>query len=210
MVEKTRSVSGFSPYWIYLVRGMWVSTTCQRVSDSHIEPTLRQLKLQAATLVHFTSASLMSYPISLPMANKSGPPSRSETPRPSGRPDIRSFLPLRSATPQPPKLRNVESTATESVKKNKSFVTVRDATLTPSPRLGEKLEAGLGRFLAARRGDSKRSKSPGDPKDLYGLGEGVEMQRDGYLDWRKVFMKEGTGEGVGVREDAIDVSGYAG
>ncbi len=152
--------------------------------------------------MHATATSLTSYPILFPSTISSMPPSRAPTPR--GMPNLRvasSAFPsplLRSTTPTPsePALRGTHS-----------FTSLRDAANEPVLPRPEK---GFAKFLAARRVDwsgKRQNIDGGSDESQIGIGEGVEVERDGYGAWNFIRMNE-NGEGVGVAEDAVDVGQF--
>lgn len=63
-------------------------------------------------------------------------------------------------------------------------------------------ETGFAKFLAARRAPNAQKEAAEDQKA--GLGEGKEVERDGYGAWNAVKMSE-SGDGVGVGHESIDV-----
>ena len=93
---------------------------------------------------------------------------------------------LRPGTPEP------------ELRRNRSFASIREAIAQPTP------EKGFAKFLAARRPRGPPKEDGGDASQI-GIGEGKEVERDGYGAWTS-FRMLSTGDGVGVAEDAVDVS----
>jgi hypothetical protein len=71
----------------------------------------------------------------------------------------------------------------------------------PSP--GEKdKEKRFTKFLAKRPPNQKAEQVD---KSLPGIGEGVEVERNGYAPWTRVVLQP-SGAGAGISRDSVDVS----
>lgn len=151
-------------------------------------------------LVHATPNSLTSYPILFPSAIPSVPPSRAPTPH--GTPHHRA---VSSAVPSPILRTAATVPSDQGLRKTRSVTSIRDAAAEP---VHPKAEKGFAKFLAARRADwggksHMKGNMSGDAQ--LGIGEGVEVERDGYGAWKTIKLKE-NGDGVGLAEGCVDVS----
>lgn len=70
-------------------------------------------------------------------------------------------------------------------------------------------EHSFARFLARRTDWSKKKDEEHGSQPIInpGLGEGKEVERDGYGHWTRIKLKE-NGEGVGWTDDGVDVSHF--
>jgi hypothetical protein len=86
---------------------------------------------------------------------------------------------------------------------------VREVAEHPPHDKEKDKEMGFAKFLAARRADwhSGASKGQKDAPETphVGLGEGVEVQRDGYGEWTSIKLRD-NGEGAGIAQQEVAVS----
>lgn len=150
-------------------------------------------------LLHATSTSLTSYPI-----RTGGQPdqateistsvSSSSTSRVGGLlsvPNAQHEPLLRSATPNPG--------VRPSAYRTRSTQSLREGAQA------DQKDKGFAKFLASRRADRQEPKLKDDVHTAtIGIGEGVEVVRNGYGAWRKMVFGE-HGEGLGLADDAVDV-----
>ncbi|ORX37934.1 hypothetical protein BD324DRAFT_623874 [Kockovaella imperatae] len=158
-------------------------------------------------LLHFLSLSLMSYPIQSPSmaVQSSQEPDRQSSPFPRAVPAVLttpSLSILRSATPNP-------STSSRRddppLRKNKSYVALRPETEDATPVRADKSETdrGLSGLLGRRKAPKVSSAKAQDDAPL-SIGEGKEVERDGFGEWVGIKMSS-DGEGLGWTDDAVDV-----
>ncbi|OXG25397.1 hypothetical protein C367_03219 [Cryptococcus neoformans Ze90-1] len=140
-------------------------------------------------LIHATPTSLTSYPIIFPQCKPS--PSSSQ-PRHSS-----AAYSSRSHTP------NLESSDASSSLLRKSASSSR--LLDPHQFHSHEKEHSFARFLARRtEWSKKKDEEHGDQPIIQpGLGEGKEVERDGYGHWTRIKLNE-NGEGVGWADDGVD------
>jgi len=84
-------------------------------------------------------------------------------------------------------------------------VSLCDSTTEPAQ---PKPEKGFAKFLAARRADwggKGQAKDDAHDGSQPAIGEAVEVERDGYGEWKSIRMMD-NGEGLGVADDAVHVS----
>lgn len=145
-------------------------------------------------LIHATPTSLTSYPI-IYSKHKASPSSSLQLhPGHSS-----AAYPSRSHTP------NLESSDASSSLLRKSVSSSR--LLDPHQSHPHEKEHSFARFLARRTDWSKKKdEEHGDQPIIHpALGEGKEVERDGYGHWTRIKLHE-NGEGVGWADDGIDVS----
>ena len=151
-------------------------------------------------LLHLLADTLTSY--ALRIASQSAkpliPPERYNSPLPrsvtaaftSKNPSL-----LRPSTPGP------ASTGEPPLSKNKSFTSLRPEGERPGP-------GGEDRGLSGLLGRRKAPKSPTvleTNESAVELGEGKEVERDGYGQWSGIRISH-DGEGIGWTDEAVDVS----
>ncbi|KIR29487.1 hypothetical protein I307_01393 [Cryptococcus deuterogattii 99/473] len=143
-------------------------------------------------LIHATPTSLTSYPIIFPQYKASCPGSLQFQPRHSS-----SAFPSRSHTPNP------ESSDASSSLLRKSASSSR--LLDSHQSHAHEKEHSFARFLARRTDWSKKKDEEHGSQPIInpGLGEGKEVERDGYGHWTRIKLKE-NGEGVGWTDDGVD------
>ncbi|ODO06895.1 hypothetical protein I350_04255 [Cryptococcus amylolentus CBS 6273] len=150
-------------------------------------------------LLHATPTSLMSYPIIFAPDDH---PSKSP-PGQQAR-HVSAALPSRSPTP------NIASSAGSVRKSRSSSNLTSDPSHHPSPDTSEK-EKSIHNFLSLPNGPHwpSRKKEPEKAEEALpaaGLGEGREVERDGYGHWERMVLGEGgEGEGAGWSEYGVDV-----
>lgn len=145
-------------------------------------------------LIHATPTSLTSYPIIYSQHKASPSSSLQLHPGHSS-----AAYPSRSHTP------NLESSDASSSLLRKSVSSSR--LLDPHQSHPHEKEHSFARFLARRTDWSKKKdEEHGDQPIIHpALGEGKEVERDGYGHWTRIKLHE-NGEGVGWADDGIDVS----
>lgn len=143
-------------------------------------------------LIHATPTSLTSYPIIFPQYKASCPGSLQLQPRHSS-----SAFPSRSHTPNP------ESSDASSSLLRKSASSSR--LLDSHQSQAYEKEHSFAKFLARRTDWSKKKDEEHgiQPTIHPGLGEGKEVERDGYGHWTRIKLHE-NGEGVGWTDDGVD------
>ncbi|WVQ79391.1 hypothetical protein IAT38_001488 [Cryptococcus sp. DSM 104549] len=148
-------------------------------------------------LIHATPSSLTSYPVIFPPVH---------TPSPS--PQLRATPQQRatsSAYPSPAHLRAPTPEISHS-KESAASALRKSASAHDLSERGDKHEKGFAKFLAARRADwSRKGKEDEKVEEVVpGLGEGSEVERDGYGHWKRIVL-DVTGEGVGWGDDSVDM-----
>ena len=143
-----------------------------------------KLTKTANHLLHFLPHSLTSYALTLP--------SSSTVPQRASSPNNRA---VSSAVPSPNLLRpRVSGEHERSIRRNRSMGNLEDEA-----HLHDK-ETGFAKFLAHRRPATKEEII----SHKAAIGEGKEVERDGYVDWSTVRLDD-SGNGLGIRENAVDV-----
>ena len=162
-------------------------------------------------LLHFSSESLTSYPLKRPSPPQSPIPPSARHASPLPRAVTAAFSSqnlsiLRPSTPNPTAGSSLLSVKDDQpLRRNKSFTSLRPEAAERPSRL--EADHGLGRLLGRRlRSGSKGTTEPeGNSTENLQLGEGREVERDGYGEWTQVVLKS-DGEGAGVSDEAVDVS----
>lgn len=151
-------------------------------------------------LLHSTQTSLTSYTIS-----RGHTLSTERPPHPSSSTGVKQSRAISSA--HPPAQRHIEapSDAVDQplLRSSRSVASLRDAQ-SSSPAEHK----SFAKFLAAKKADWRGEKPEKEgPKDANTLqvGEGREVERDGGGSWDRIVLQP-NGDGVGVVNDAIDVS----
>lgn len=136
-------------------------------------------------LLHFLPDSLTSYPIIFPAVKTTATAS---TPGRS----------VSSAVPSPNLLRpaNVGPESERLLRKSHSSESLRDQS-------GKDKETGFAKFLAARRPQGAPKEGLEEERKA-GIGEGAEVERDGYRQWIRVSV-EPDGKGFGYSGNTVDV-----
>lgn len=179
-------------------------------SDGEFQSIHKQLIPTGSYLLHATPSSLTSYPIIFP-SPPSGPSSRHETPRAS--PALRSVSAVAPSPTVPQGIAHLGEPKSHDeeplLRRNRSLASVREVAENPHHDKEKDKEKGFAKFLAARRADWQSGASKGQ-KDMpeaphVGLGEGVEVQRDGYGEWASIKLRD-NGEGAGISRGEVAVS----
>ncbi|WWD20135.1 hypothetical protein CI109_104611 [Kwoniella shandongensis] len=153
-------------------------------------------------IIHATPQSLTSYPIIFP----SLPTNSSNSPLPKTSPQLRSSSSLlpssiaRSATPNPSQVKEQH----EGLRKSASHSQLKEAAETSSAN--DRPEKGFAKYLAVKRADWGRKGKDEDKVEevIPGIGEGKEVERDGYGNWKRIKLCA-DGDGVGWADDAVDL-----
>jgi hypothetical protein len=169
---------------------MWASVMMEAVSSGN-----DQADKVASYMLHATPASLTSYPITFPSG--AIPPSISTSV--TGSPQI-----LRSSSPAP-----TSNRPEAALRRTGSLASLRSTASTHTSHPESKAEKGFAKFLAARRADWQGGAGQVEEREeqadvRLGIGEGVEVERDGYGCWKAIVVKGKDGLGVG--DDTVDVS----
>ncbi|WVQ75054.1 hypothetical protein IAR50_004663 [Cryptococcus sp. DSM 104548] len=150
-------------------------------------------------LLHATPTSLISYPIIFPPEYH---PSKSSQTRQARH--VSAALPSPSSTP------NATSTAA-SGRRSRSSSNLTTDTSHPSPPSHTEKDKGIHNFLSLPTGPHwpSRKKEPEKAEEAppaAGLGEGKEVERDGYGHWEgMVLEQDGGGEGAGWSGYGVDL-----
>jgi len=157
-----------------------ICNTAQGEPDSARPPAAAADAL-AAYLLHFLPHSLTSYPIDF-ATDATSPP----TPI--------SNRAVSSGNPSQALGSNLTVDAEKSLRRNKSMQSLNEES--------KEKETGFAKFLAARRAQTPQREVSDETKA--GVGEGIEVVRDGYGEWKSVKMSA-SGEGIGIGAEAIDL-----
>ncbi|ORY34903.1 hypothetical protein BCR39DRAFT_515490 [Naematelia encephala] len=148
-------------------------------------------------ILHTTATSFLSYPIIFP-PSPSPLPSRSTTPKPNKSGTTSPGLSV--FRPSTPSATSGSGKDENGIRNTRSPVSIRDGD-------GSK-ETGFAKFLAARRADwhgaQDKDRDSMKSDQSVGIGEGIEVERDGHGGWTRIQVANG-GEGVGLSDDAIDL-----
>ncbi|RXK36360.1 hypothetical protein M231_06397 [Tremella mesenterica] len=146
---------------------------------------------QVNYLIHATATSLTSYPIIFPQI--SGPSSLSPSSL-SGHPNQNLQDPnMTQQQNRPSQLR------APAPRRNRSLVSLREGE--------QQKERGFARFLAVKKMDWQIKSGVKEQKEeqrSVELGEGCEVERDGYGHWKKLILHV-NGEGLGISDDVAHV-----
>ena len=167
---------------------------------------------QTDYLLHFSSDSLTSYPLKHqsppqspipPIARHASPLPRAVTAAFSSQ----NISLLRPSTPGPSaEPSSLSAKGDQPIRKNTSFTSLRPEAAERLPKVD--VDRSLGRLLGGKRlrsGSKSHTEAGTEAEATLQLGEGREVERDGYGEWARLILKS-DGEGVGLVDTAVDVS----
>jgi hypothetical protein len=132
-------------------------------------------------LLHFLPHSLISYAVTYPSTASSSAPN----------PGSRA---VSSTNPSPNSSSTFLSDAKKSLRRNKSLQSLNEAS--------KEKETTFAKFLAARRPQNAQKEAV--EEKAAGIGEGREVERDGYGEWSAVKVSS-NGDGIGIGQETVDV-----
>jgi len=160
------------------ITGIYNTAQCEPHSARPPAPAAER---SASYLLHFLPHSLTSYPIEF-ATDATSPPA------PIGNRAVSS------GNPSPALGSNLTVDAEKSLRRNKSMQSLNEES--------KEKETGFAKFLAARRAQTPQREVSDETKA--GIGEGIEVVRDGYGEWKSVKMSA-SGEGIGIGAEAVDL-----